>query len=1370
MLFLRRSIANPPEPTYPMSTNQTDYEVAREYDSDSVPDKAPTGLPLMAPSSAADLWLKREPAVNKHYFPALRTGSLALSGASRQKQIFAPPPISPDLKKTKVMRRSEKLSQDSRSARSIASAERNPDREGTKLLDLIRAFAVMLFLIFGIAPASAGIRIYATAESYQNTDPDITTNTISNFSPAIGEGCKLVVCVSWEKNSTAAISSVTYAGLTLIRAVTADDIQRSSIWYLDLGSASPATGNVVVTFQTPTDSRIGALSLQETAPGAPAQTVALTDSNTASITTTIPDALVVGVFTEDDQTNNTFTSTLENTLYKGSSGSSKGLASYQHEPATGLKTYSWVSDYTNNNSAVVLAAFTYKAVGALSTKQNYASSAIAKNTIPDFTVPLGVNRKLVVVASWDGSATISAVKYGTQTLTKAVGAETGSAGRKVEIWYLDAPAFGTANVEVDFNAATVSRVGAVCLENVALGVPAQTHQVIGAATANLTTTAAQAMVVGVYTETKPSGSTAYISSNFATELYTGPCGSNRRGYAGFQSAPNAGLHIYNFTNSNGPTGVIALAAFNYLEPTTQLDPAAIDFVMNDTTNRQRQKHLLTVTMTPAAVGAQTYALSAYWLNNQTQMTTADTELIKLKTDGWYDAQMVDPKDDFHWSAYVLARIYFLYSSHSPRIAHRMSQAAEDAVLDMLWGWASDRCKIGMFDDDTTFYSWGSENHHSMSWIGYWSIARIMAEHPVHRTRNYDDGTTPAAMAAAADKYFKAYARHRALNGTMIEASAPAYNSITMNTWLSLVDFATDPELIAAASSLIDIYWANWAIEQINGVKGGSRNRSKPGRESVERSASEDVAWYFLGIGTEPFPAAGAVAATSSWRPSRAVVALALDTEARGEYAYISRRLGLKDPNPLPELASPGNEFPWNPLNPLGGDLLRYTWTTPDFVMGTAMMRKLPSSDWIQFSSQDRWNGIIFTGPKTARIFTQVPYNGNDRSVYNTEWGVQDQGVAILQRISTAVDATGQMVWFSTALNLDYSADADGWIFAESLDAFAAVRIVTGGWDWVPDGDEFQRNDIPDDLGKWAVLRDQFSPIIIEVARKEDYNWSFSRFKADIKDNLRPFTNNSKLDYTSSKYNTKLTLFADESALPQVNDVTVNLAPPEAYSSPYLNGDVAEGPVIIQYGGDQIVHGVAPFAADGNHIHHWTFDSSTSIPYIQPASTGIVIPENNGRFGNFYRINHLDGNALVMTGSKWPSNKGTVRYRGWFRLRQGDNGGYLFHVYNQVYLRVSPTTAKATFTINKSGDTANNSATNVVTIVADIDTDNDWQYIEAYYDGTTIMLVTEPETVAAPGIGNFVPNAAYATRPIYIGSRINNDNYVGDMDEVKITAP
>ena len=159
---------------------------------------------------------------------------------------------------------------------------------------------------------------------------------------------------------------------------------------------------------------------------------------------------------------------------------------------------------------------------------------------------------------------------------------------------------------------------------------------------------------------------------------------------------------------------------------------------------------------------------------------------------------------------------------------------------------------------------------------------------------------------------------------------------------------------------------------------------------------------------------------------------------------------------------------------------------------------------------------------------------------------------ILQRLSTHEHATGQAVWFDASLTLN---EISGWIFAEAPQAYAAVRVLDGGWSW---------------NGNWAELIDQYSPIIIEVGRKSDYS-SYTAFRSEILSNPLVW-DGTRLDYTSTGYATTLTLFADESAPPQVDGVPLNFEPKQCYDAPYLQGDFAGGPVIINYGDDRTIHG------------------------------------------------------------------------------------------------------------------------------------------------------------------------------------------------------
>ena len=87
---------------------------------------------------------------------------------------------------------------------------------------------------------------------------------------------------------------------------------------------------------------------------------------------------------------------------------------------------------------------------------------------------------------------------------------------------------------------------------------------------------------------------------------------------------------------------------------------------------------------------QDFALAAYWLNERT--AEAD-QAILTEREKEFPASL--KSGNFHWNAYILDRIYFLFGHASQRFPGRMSAEAEAALLDMLWQWAEPRCRLEM---------------------------------------------------------------------------------------------------------------------------------------------------------------------------------------------------------------------------------------------------------------------------------------------------------------------------------------------------------------------------------------------------------------------------------------------------------------------------------------------------------------------------------------------------------------------------------------------------------------------------------------------------------------------------------------------------
>jgi hypothetical protein len=543
---------------------------------------------------------------------------------------------------------------------------------------------------------------------------------------------------------------------------------------------------------------------------------------------------------------------------------------------------------------------------------------------------------------------------------------------------------------------------------------------------------------------------------------------------------------------------------------------------------------------------ENFALAAYYLN---QRVGEANQAILTEREKEFPAMLKNK--NFHWHAYILERLYFLFHDNQ-----RMNAAASNAILDMLWQWAGPSCRLSMTLPERDWWMWGSENHHVQAWSGFWGAAVLFNRHPEYRNRKYGDGSTPLQMAPAFAAYFRRFAAERAAKGLLVECNSE-YNKYTLGGLYNLADFAIEPILRKRVRMLLDLYWTDWAIEQIDGVRGGSRQRSYPGRSSTLESPGSALAWFHFGLGKMNKNPSVVSSATTSYRPSPIVARLALDPKGRGVYQYVSRRpaliTSLKKANFVDD---PANPF-YAPtgvytLDPDAGGLARYTWCTPDFVMGASMVPARDRKVWAAIASQNRWEGVIFAGDPVARIFAQ-PLPPERGSVYNANWSVENKGVLIVQRLKST-NAHGQRVWFSESLK---RAAKGGWIFAEAPRAFAAVRVVAGKTTWEAG-----------DKGIWLRCADEFSPVILEVARRSDFP-GFAAFQSAILANPLAW-GKGRLDYKSSFYKTALTLFADYSQAPQVDGKPVNYRPKKVYDSPFLDSDYGSGVVTIRKGQEKLV--------------------------------------------------------------------------------------------------------------------------------------------------------------------------------------------------------
>ncbi len=444
----------------------------------------------------------------------------------------------------------------------------------------------------------------------------------------------------------------------------------------------------------------------------------------------------------------------------------------------------------------------------------------------------------------------------------------------------------------------------------------------------------------------------------------------------------------------------------------------------------------------------------------------------------------------------------------------------------------------------------------MSFTTCWHFAKIAKDRAEYRDLQFDDGATAAQHYRAWNDYFVVYCRERARKSLCIEMMSDGYNSTLIKGFYNFYDFG-DQQVRRSAGMLLDLYFAYWAQEQINGVQGGGRSRIYfyNGLRQDRDHGNAPLAWFYFGIGKQPRVYGHDMdAALSDYRPPAVVADIATDVTGRGRYEVRQRAQGLGVPGR--PLATSVTTEPTR-MRTDGGGILRYSFCDPAFIMGTPMAAARPLDDWARISSQNRWQGVIFAGDEDARIVPIVRPRDN-RVAYNTFWSVQSKGSLITQKLKYQKGGAEMIVWMSQA-GLSKPLEEDGVVFVQAKQAYAAVRVVDGGFTWMQDTNETNRSILENHT---MVLSNEFAPVIVEVMAKSDVQ-SFDAFMSKVKA-CELKMKGPVLEY-QSVYGDRLTLDTSLKKVPTINGKPVDFAPAKVYDSPFLSADWNSGTVTIRKG-------------------------------------------------------------------------------------------------------------------------------------------------------------------------------------------------------------
>lgn len=540
-------------------------------------------------------------------------------------------------------------------------------------------------------------------------------------------------------------------------------------------------------------------------------------------------------------------------------------------------------------------------------------------------------------------------------------------------------------------------------------------------------------------------------------------------------------------------------------------------------------------------GYPTYALAALYMNQNLQ--TANDYI-----NAWYnefpvlDSPTIEKNADFKLNMFW--RIY-LNSVTGPRL----SPETRDNIEDMMWRWINQRSKLSDAEASTWNYH-GSENHDAMQKGSYLLCAQALknAGAPYGPDRTLADGRTIAEHASGWSNYFIRYFADRASEGINAEIASPTYAKYSVGVYFNIRDHAESIALRTLADRFLSLYWADTANDWIaSGVRAGGSTRCYKG--STLRRGSAASFNGFLWVYNWPGTTSGNVhpvilhGLTSTYRVPEVISAIARDRN-RPNYLYTSRRWGL---------SGAGKSGDINYIGFDNGDsyMLRDTWVTPDYAMGTITFDM--NRDYLQIIDQNRAMGVMFASGIDHRVMVFGKGASNNKS-YADLTGITGEDCIVVYRDKNANSSGNGTLIFVPASLYEPRIESSGWLFLQAGNAYCAIRPAAGGYSVaVP------TEGIDYDL----QLGDLWAPVVIQTGQAANYK-DFADFQSSVMANSFTYSSGI-LNYTSEAGHT-FTIYANSKNPPRVNGTEVNLNPVNTYDSPYLSMVHGEPVATVRYPG------------------------------------------------------------------------------------------------------------------------------------------------------------------------------------------------------------
>jgi len=380
----------------------------------------------------------------------------------------------------------------------------------------------------------------------------------------------------------------------------------------------------------------------------------------------------------------------------------------------------------------------------------------------------------------------------------------------------------------------------------------------------------------------------------------------------------------------------------------------------------------------------------------------------------------------------------------------------------------------------------------VEWQLYYSTILLAAQAwPEATAAEWFNGKSSEANQREASEYVYQWMQQVAAQGQR-EFDSPQYLPVFLSTLLLIHDFAEDAQLRQLATIVLDLLFADFAVEHLDGQYVGAHSCSPaPGNLTPAESPVADLAWLLFGAGEKQIDEASLWLALSRYAVPEVVLGLGLQRQER----YVHRE---RKPAATLYRATLGG--------PSDGSVQKYTYMTRDYALGslTGAPADLEGQrTWaVNYSDAgdrhplffvthpyagDAWLGMYYPDP--PRVLPKVlgvrepdfvnPQKLHGASPYEKVFQHRNVLIALYD-----IPPGAAHPWINGFLSRDITIrdrDANGWIFCQAGRVFLGIRFLRPvEWQQIAPG--------------WRLVSlGHRNAVIVEASGFEDYP-SFEEFK------------------------------------------------------------------------------------------------------------------------------------------------------------------------------------------------------------------------------------------------------------------------------------